>query len=56
MSEYLQQSYTPASHPRAHITLKSYTDASDDEEDDDDEERPGTARMLKRFRTFIKVG
>jgi len=58
MSEFLQQSYSSSSHPRARITLKSYTDGGDDEDDEDGAaaaERVGTARLLKRFRSFIKV-
>lgn len=70
MSEYLHQSYNSESHPRAHISLKSYADGEDDDEDNgaaaggglesvgefvDIDERAGTARLLKRFRSLIKT-
>ncbi|TXT10810.1 hypothetical protein VHUM_02315 [Vanrija humicola] len=59
ISEYLQQTYSSFSHPRAHITLKSFTDGEDDDEDEGKDEVNrneivGTARLLRRFRSLIK--
>ncbi|KAL1408711.1 Translation initiation factor eIF-2B subunit gamma [Vanrija albida] len=60
ISEYLQQTYSSFSHPRAHITLKSYADGEDDDEDEDEgmgglEDKVGTARLLRRFRSLIRT-
>jgi translation initiation factor eIF-2B subunit gamma len=66
ISDHLSEHYSLESHPRARISLKRNTDG--EKEDDDEEgrrdnapvvkgiEREGTARLLRRFRGFIKVG
>lgn len=52
ISEHLQLEYS--SNNKLHITLKNYTDGEEDE-DEDDNEKIGTARLLKQFRSYIKV-
>jgi len=44
------------SHPKARIQIKRYTDGEDDEDDEaGGMHSEGTARLLKRFRSYIKV-
>ena len=65
ISDHLSENYSDSTHARARIELKRHTDGEKDKEEMDaqrDEirggglgEREGTARLLRRFKNFIKV-
>jgi hypothetical protein len=55
ISNHITQSYSLISHPKARIQIKRYTDGEDDEDDEAGMHSEGTARLLKRFRSYIKV-
>lgn len=43
-------------HPKARIEIKRHTDGEEEEEEDQGGmQSVGTARLLKRFRSYIKV-
>lgn len=52
ISNHLSENYSSTSFPRLNLLLKKYTDGEKDEEGS---RREGTARVLKRFRNFIKA-
>lgn len=65
LSNHLAEHYSSASYPRLNIILKKFTDGERDEDDASASgsgfktgvtETEGTARILKRFRSYIKVG
>lgn len=56
ISEYLQLEYSSSSTSRQpSITLKSYEDGEEEEEGDEHVGVEGTARLLRSFRSYIKV-
>lgn len=59
ITDHLSENYSNASHPRARIELKAYTEGERDEGDEGQREgrrrREGTARLLKRFKSYIRV-
>lgn len=56
ISEYLQLEYSSASTFRLpQITLKTYEDGEEEDDEDVDTGVQGTARLLKRFRSYITV-
>lgn len=56
ISNHITQFYSLVSHPKARIQIKRYTDGEDDEDDEaGGMHSEGTARLLKRFRSYIKV-
>ncbi|CAD6573277.1 MAG: hypothetical protein TREMPRED_000764 [Tremellales sp. Tagirdzhanova-0007] len=65
ISDHLSENYSDSTHARARIELKRHTDGEKDKEEMDaqrDEirggglgEREGTARLLRRFKNFIKT-
>jgi translation initiation factor eIF-2B subunit gamma len=67
LSNHLAENYSSASYPRLNIVLKKFSDGERDEDDANgsgagpggragNTETEGTARILKRFRSYIKVG
>jgi translation initiation factor eIF-2B subunit gamma len=56
ISNHISEYYSLINYPQARIEIKRYTDG---EKDEDDEQggmhSEGTARLLKRFRGYIKV-
>lgn len=66
ISNHLAENYSSATHSRARIDLKRYTDGEKDDDEDQSEStgrgakdfanvKEGTARLLRRFRSHIKV-
>lgn len=56
ISEHLLEKYSEITHPKARIQIKRYTDGEKEEEEEQGGvQSEGTARLLKRFRTYIKV-
>lgn len=57
ISDHISEHYSLIAYPRARIEIKRHGDG---EEDEDEDQGPvqsvGTARLLKRFRSYIKVG
>ena len=56
ISNHITQFYSLVLHPKARIQIKRYTDGEDDEDDEaGGMHSEGPARLLKRFRSYIKV-
>lgn len=58
LSNHLAENYSSALYPRLNIILKKFTDGERDEDDSSasgSSGSEGTARLLKRFRSYIKV-
>lgn len=56
INDHLLEVYTNITHPKARIQIKRYTDGEDEEDEESGGmQSEGTARLLKRFRTYIKV-
>ena len=58
LSNHLAENYSSALYPRLNIMLKKFTDGERDEDDSSasgSSGSEGTARLLKRFRSYIKV-
>jgi len=64
ISNHLAENFASSSHPKLRIDLKRHTDGEKDEDEQASEStletkaagtREGTARLLRRFRSLIKV-
>lgn len=57
ISNHITEEYSMVTHPKARIVIKRHTDGEDEaDEDQGGMQSEGTARLLKRFRSYIKVG
>lgn len=55
IADHIAEAYNKSTHSRVRINLRKNSEGERDEDEGDSEEKDGTARILKRFRNFIKV-
>jgi hypothetical protein len=56
ISNHISEHYSLITHAKARIEIKRHTDGEEDEDEDQGTmQSVGTARLLKRFRSYIKV-
>ena len=63
IADHLSENFSLVSHPRARIELRRTTEGEKDEDEKESEssgthkagEREGTARILRRFKGYIRV-
>ncbi|OXH26893.1 translation initiation factor eIF-2B subunit gamma [Cryptococcus neoformans] len=54
IADHIAEAYNKSTHSRVQINLRKNSEGERDEDEGDSEEKDGTARILKKFRNFIK--